>query len=63
MKIELRLLVDYNTDAYDDESEALTDLQEVLHRSVHHMIACGGLSDDTPATVNEYEVHTDRVEE
>ena len=63
MKIELRLVIEYDLSDYDDESEALSEVQDVLHQSITRLVGNGGLSDDLRATVDTWEVHTDVVED
>lgn len=62
MKVRLTLEIDYDTSAYDDEADALADAQQVLHNSVILMVSNGGLSGDSLATVDSWEVHTDYCE-
>ena len=63
MKVELRLVVEYGTRSYDDESDAMSDVQEVLHRSIARLVGNGGLSEDLIASVVDFEVHTSIMEE
>ena len=64
MKIELRLVIEYDLSDYDDEdSAALTEVQDVLHNSTMLMVANGGLSGNSDITVESWEVHTDVVED
>ncbi len=60
MKIYLKLNVQFNVDEMrhagisDDEIRA--ELEEVLERGIDHLSAEGGLSGETLATVNEWEL-------
>jgi hypothetical protein len=63
MKVVLRLEVEYDTSSYADESDALADVQNVLHTSIEHMIGNGGLDGNTHAEVESWEVHTDILED
>jgi hypothetical protein len=62
MKVSLTVEIEYDTSGYDDEANALTDVQTVLHNSVILMVSNGGLSGSTDATVESWEVHTDLAE-
>ena len=62
MLVELKLLVEYDTSAYDDEADALSECQTVLHASIYRVISNGGLSGDTSLTVESFEYHTDLLE-
>lgn len=62
MRISLTIEVDYDTEEYADESDALAEIQTVLHRSAERMVGEGGLSGSLPVTVESWEAHTDRVE-
>ncbi len=62
MKVVLTVEVEYDTSEYADEADALTDVQEVLHTSIGRMVGEGGLSGNSNAYVESWEVGTDLVE-
>ena len=63
MKVSLTIEIEYDVSAYADKADALTEIQEILHRSCARMIGNGGLTEDTSLEADSYEIHTDTVEE
>jgi hypothetical protein len=62
MKVVLTLEIDFDTSDYQDESNALSEVQSVLHDSVARMAGEGGFSGNTKATIDNWHLST-RVEE
>jgi hypothetical protein len=63
MKVVLTLEIDYDTSEYEDESNALYEVQRVLHNSVDRMAGEGGFSGNTKATIDNWFLSTDLAEE
>ena len=59
MKVILTVEIEYDVTGYADQADALSEIQDVLHSSIERLAGSGGLSGETLAEVEEWEVHTD----
>lgn len=63
MRIELRVVIDYDVSDYEEEANALSEIQGALHRAAEFMAGKGAFEAGTNAVVESYECHTDMLEE